>query len=112
MTTDAGAEWGATKPEADLVACLSELAEGIWVITTASGASYVLDLEKRTCTRVLGRLVGRPADRALLRRDGEPVRLVGVARCDIGAPMRLLVQDRPDRLTYRTTTPVVRIERA
>lgn len=101
-----------TPSEPVLVASLSDLAEGTWVVRTESGTAYVLDMEHRTCTRILGDMSTRPDGRAALRRDGEELHLVGVVRCAVGERAVFLVQVRADALTHRTTTTVLSIERA
>lgn len=89
------------------------ISEGVWEVTTASGAIYVLDFEECTLLRTHGEhQVDWPL--AELRKDGEAVTFVTMDRCEPGRRMRLLlsgVNPDPGVYTWRETTPVVSIRR-
>lgn len=84
---------------------------GRWQVTTET-STYLLDLEERLATRVPDAGAGPPPGLAgppiaSLRRDHEPVRIVEVVTCTIGAPLRLLLDIRRDGIfTVRTSTIV------
>jgi hypothetical protein len=87
----------------------------VLVVTTQS-ATYVLDTGDGWVVR--GRAdapVTVDHDVAALRRDGEPMRLVGVEHLEVGRPMRLILTGLhpvAGVLTVRETTPVLAIEEA
>lgn len=89
--------------------------EGRFVVTTATGSQYVLDLTARTVKRVMAATA--PLIEYLdvgfsqLRRDGEPLELLMLESCSVGAPARYWIQVRDDHIvTLRTTSPVVHID--
>lgn len=71
-----------------------------------SSSTYLVDLEE-------GWVARRPGHgAALLRRDAEPLRLLGLARpIYLGEPMCMVVTGLVDHstITFRRTTPVVEI---
>jgi hypothetical protein len=89
--------------------------EGRYVVTTATGSQYELDLTTRTVRR---QVAATPpivdfldAGFSQLRRDGETVELLILEACAVGASARYWVQIRTDHIpTLRMTSPVVRIE--
>lgn len=85
-------------------------ADGVYLVETES-ASYVLDLVEGTSTRYPQADVD--VESAQLRKDGEQVPLLAVARCTLGEPLTLVlaVSDEPDVITVRETTLVQRLER-
>ncbi len=87
---------------------------GRFLVTTATGSHYVLDLTARTVTRkmaVTEPLVGYlDAWISQLRRDGESLELLLLESCALGEPARFWIQVRDDHIvTLRTTSHVVRI---
>ena len=88
---------------------LTNSSKGLWSVETLSGSNYLLDLDSRVLLR--------QADPATdgdntLRRDGEPIRLIRLLRCEVGDHMLLLVNlSVPGVLwTTRVSTTVLRIE--
>jgi hypothetical protein len=88
---------------------------GRYLVTTATGSHYVLDLTARTVKR---KMAGSAplvdyldAGFSQLRRDGEKLELLMLETCTVGARVRYWVQVREDHIpTIRMTSPVVRIE--
>lgn len=77
--------------------------DGVFVVTTADGVAYRLDMNKRQVTRTVK--VG-PGVRAVL--DPESAALVAVATCRVGAPMVLLIdRDIPGVLFTRRASATV-----
>jgi hypothetical protein len=68
---------------------LNSLPTGRFNVTTASGASYLLDMDARTSVRTAN------SSRAH-RRDGKPLHLDFVVECILGQPLMLSV-GKPDR---------------
>lgn len=100
---------------ADPTCDLSTAIDGVHHVATASGSTYVIDLDHATLVRLTGT---SPADwdsSAPMRRDADTVDLIFVMKCRIGEPAVLLVDLRLQRdgvaLTTRTTTPVTSITR-
>lgn len=60
---------------------------GVYRVRTTSGASYVLDLTRRTFSRERG----LTDFSAKLRRDSEEAILREVVQCEVGASMVLLI---------------------
>ncbi len=88
---------------------LTNSSKGLWSVETLSGSNYLLDLDSRVLLR--------QADPATdgdntLRRDGEPIRLIRLLRCEVGDNMILVVGlNVPGVLwTTRVSTTVLRIE--
>ncbi|MFJ4166848.1 hypothetical protein ACIPY5_14955 [Microbacterium sp. NPDC089698] len=104
-----------TQPEA--VAQLRIDDGGTWVVTTASGSMYMLDLDARTVIRLaLDDPHDQAADSAGLRRDGEELTLVGFVGdlLVVGAPAVLIIHGASETLaatTFRATTAVAEIRR-
>ena len=90
--------------------------KGRYLISTATGSHYCLDLDNKTLIRRMA--VAQPiedfldVDPSTLRRDGETVDLLTIEHCRVGESARLWIQIRPDAVTLRTTSPVVSIEPA
>ncbi len=85
---------------------------GLWFVSTQH-SGYVLDLEHPTLIRIPGTLIRGEvaASAADLRRDGEPIPLLGVHHFRLGDPLVMTIQVRPDGIpTLRTTTPVTCVE--
>lgn len=89
--------------------------EGRYLVTTATGSQYELDLTARTVRR---RMAATPpiidfleVGFSQLRRDGETVELLMLESCIVGASARYWLQIRADHIpTFRMTSPVMRIE--
>lgn len=89
--------------------------KGAYLVTTATGSRYVLDLDNRTASRQMAATAPRKdfldVDLSRLRRDGQTLELLMVEDCRVGEPAKLWLQVRTDAaVTLRTTSPVVRIE--
>ncbi|WP_231454101.1 hypothetical protein [Arthrobacter sp. AK04] len=87
---------------------------GRYLVTTATGSHYVLDLTARTVKRA--KAATAPLREYMdvgfsqLRRDGEGLELLMLELCAVGVPARYWIQVRDDHIvTLRTTSPVVRI---
>jgi hypothetical protein len=88
---------------------------GRYLVTTATGSQYVLDMTARTVSR---RMAATPplieyldAGFSRLRRDGETLELLMLESCAVGDSARYWIQVRADHIpTLRMTSPVVRIE--
>jgi hypothetical protein len=88
---------------------------GRYLLTTATGSQYVLDLTARTVSR---RMAATPplveyldAGFSQLRRDGETLELLMLESCAVGESARYWIQVRADHVvSLRTTSPVVRID--
>ncbi|MCO4263727.1 hypothetical protein NG697_12475 [Pseudarthrobacter sp. MDT3-26] len=88
---------------------------GRYLVVTATGSHYVLDLTSRTLQRQMAATPPvtdyREAGVSQLRRDGETVELLMIERCMVGEPAIYFLQIRQDHVpTERMTSPVVRIE--
>lgn len=88
---------------------------GRYLVTTATGSQYVLDLSARTLKRQMAATAPvvdyLDAGFSQLRRDGERIELLMLEVCAVGASARYWVQVRDDHVpTLRTTSPVVRID--
>jgi hypothetical protein len=88
---------------------------GRYLVTTATGSHYVLDLTSRTVKRQMAASapVVNYLDAGLskLRRDGESVELLMLESCAVGASPRFWIQVRDDHIpTLRMTSPVMRID--
>jgi hypothetical protein len=100
--------------------CL-ECGNGVWAVGTLSGTVYVLDLEGMSQTRwpdmraveewtlgAGGPLLRRARDaeetmaRSRLRRDRDPVRLIGFRPVTLGEPMVMVIDVVGDGATYTT----------
>lgn len=85
---------------------------GLWFVSTRH-SGYVLDLEHPTLIRIPGPLIRgeAAASAANLRRDGEPIPLLGIHHFRLGEPLVMTIQVRTDAIpTLRTTTPVTYLE--
>lgn len=88
---------------------------GRYLLTTATGSRYILDLEARALSRTMAATSPREdhvvAGVSRLRRDGEPIELLMLEACEVGAMGRFWLQIRTDHVpTLRETSPIVRIE--
>lgn len=88
---------------------------GCYLVTTATGSRYVLDLTARTVSRHMAAAAPivdyLEAGFSQLRRDGETLELLMLESCTVGASARYWIQVRHDHIpTLRITSPVVRIE--
>lgn len=88
---------------------------GRYVVTTATGSRYTLDLTARTVKRQMAATAPLvdflDAGFSQLRRDGETLELLMLEACAVGASARYWIQVRDDHIpTLRTTSPVVRID--
>lgn len=88
-----------------LTASIDNQTTGRWVVTTESGARYLLNLNRRWVSRE-----PEPSS-TRMRRDNSAVGLVELVRCKVGDQMRLIVNIRQDGIfTIRYTTPVINIK--
>ncbi|ASD21705.1 hypothetical protein B7495_06030 [Cryobacterium sp. LW097] len=88
---------------------LADDATGCYVVTTASGTRYWIDLERR----LLRRVTSPVAQSSLrLRQDGADIDLLEIVHCHVGQPMVLMINLNVPGvwLTTRETTPVRRID--
>lgn len=76
---------------------------GTWQVNTRSGSSYILDLDNMTQKRCFP-MHG-------MRRDWDAVPLLSLEPVDVPHPMVMVIQVVEDRLTVRTTSPVMSIRR-
>jgi len=77
--------------------------DGVFVVSTADGVAYRLDMDKRQVTRTVE---VRAGVHAVL--DPESAALVAVATCRVGAPMVLLIdRDIPGVFFTRRTSATV-----
>jgi hypothetical protein len=88
---------------------------GRYLVTTATGSQYVLDLTARTVKRQMAATAPiveyLDAGFSQLRRDGETLELLMLESCKVGASARYWIQVRDDHIpTLRMTSPVVRID--
>ncbi len=88
---------------------------GCYLVTTATGSQYVLDLTARTVKRQMAGtapiVAYLDAGFSQLRRDGETLELLMLESCKVGASARYWIQVRHDHIpTVRMTSPVVRID--
>ncbi len=87
---------------------------GRYLVTTATGSQYVMDLTARTVKRQMAAtapIVELDAGFSQLRRDGETLELLMLESCKVGASARYWIQVRDDHIpTLRMTSPVVRID--
>lgn len=81
-------------------------------VSTESGTTYVLDLDRSVVTRLPASLdvAGPHARSAVLRRDGDEIRLLQPPAVTVGAPMVLWLDvTRDGTPSMRVTTPVVAV---
>lgn len=92
-----------------MVASLADQESGCFLVTTVSGATYQLDLDRRQLRRSVGPVL---PSQLRLRRDGEDVDLIEIVLCEVGRPMVLLISlNLPGIwLTTRESSNVVRID--
>ncbi|MCD4849701.1 hypothetical protein LN996_02625 [Arthrobacter sp. AK01] len=88
---------------------------GRFLISTATGSQYVLDLTGRTMERHGSVNAPIPEFQVVeltqLRRDGDVLDLLMVVSCIVGESAQFWIQIREDHVpTLRTTSPVVSIE--
>lgn len=85
---------------------LSDTTAGRFAVLTQSGSIYTLDMDER----VFERDVASPEHD--LRRDGDLVHLMAMISCEVGEPMKLVIDLNVPGVDYttRTTTPVVLIQ--
>ncbi|MGG5171258.1 hypothetical protein ACQR35_03630 [Pseudarthrobacter sp. J1738] len=88
---------------------------GRYIVTTATGSRYLLDLTARTLKRHMAATAPiveyLDAGFSQLRRDGEELELLLLESCLVGASARYWVQVRDDDIpTLRVTSPVLRID--
>lgn len=88
---------------------------GRFLVTTATGSQYVVNLDDRTISRKMAATAPLvdflDAGFSQLRRDGEALELLMLESCEVGGPVLFWIQVRNDRIpTFRMTSPVVGIE--
>lgn len=83
------------------------------LVISTSSSTHVIDVAARTVLRspdtgggCAPSATARPVVPATLRRDHEPVALLGLGRVRHGQPAKLLLALAPGRVTVRRTTPV------
>lgn len=89
--------------------------KGKYLVTTATGSQYLLDMTSRTLHRKMAATAPindfLEAGFSKLRRDDEVLALHMIERCIVGESARYYIQVREDHIvTLRMTSPVVRIE--
>lgn len=89
--------------------------KGVYLVTTATGSHYCLDLDNRTASRRMAATAPLvdflDVGLSRLRRDDETLELLMVEECRVGEPAKLWLQVRTDAVvTLRTTSPIVQIE--
>lgn len=94
---------------------LSNDDKGRYLVTTATGSQYLLDMNARTLHRSMAATAPLTdflkAGFSKLRRDGEAVDLHMIEHCVVGESARYYIQVREDHIaTLRMTSPVVSIE--
>lgn len=100
--------------ESDVGATVESLMDevaGQWLISTASGSKYYVDLDLMLFSRIaLTRAENELA--APLRRDGEPVAILEIRECTVGKRGIFLIdlQWPLVAMTLRQTTEIVSIE--
>jgi hypothetical protein len=88
-----------------------DTAHGRYLVLTASGSLYEIDLDQKTLCR-------RPSPGDLsqdtLRRDGQNVELLELRECTVGRRMIVVIDLRWERVpsTTRVSTPVIVITAA
>jgi len=85
-----------------------------YLVTTATGSQYLLDLTARTVHRAMAATAPLveylDVGLSRLRRDGESLGLLMLESCTVGWPAQYWLQIRADHVaTLRTTSPVVNI---
>jgi len=90
------------------VGSLTNRSQSFWSVETVSGSSNLLDLDNR----VVLRQAETAAEDGTLRRDGDPIRLICLQRCEVGDSMILLLDLCVPGVdfTTRISTMVIRIE--
>ena len=88
---------------------------GRFLVTTATGSQYVVNLDDRTIARKMAATAPSvdflDAGFSQLRRDGEALGLLLLESCEIGSSAVFWIQVRDDHLpTVRMTSPVICIE--
>jgi hypothetical protein len=88
---------------------MSAPSKGRWQVTTETSV-YRLDLDANLVTRVPDAGAGTPPGMspvsiASLRRDHEPIALLELLECEVGAPLRMILDIRLDGIaTLRVST--------
>ncbi len=93
----------------DIPVYLTPESKGVWWVTTISGAVHIWDFDSMTITRA------RPCEHTGMRWDGDPVGIVTVVEYPRVGQGFGVVLDTPgvqDMVTIRTSSDVLRIERA
>lgn len=100
-----------------MIAGLTNESIGTFLVTTATGSAYEFDLGPtyRSITRHKAQFDAAEgfADvpTSTLRRDGQPIELLMIEQCTVGARARLWLQVRSDSIpTVRDTSPIMKIE--
>jgi hypothetical protein len=106
----------AHRHDADIDVCMG--CTGQWTLRTASGATYVLDLDARTALRTSRPVrLGHDADvDRSLRRDGQPVPLLDMEPVRVGEPAVLTLAGlvagiSANAVTFRRTSTVTVVRR-
>jgi hypothetical protein len=90
---------------------MAEPKSGRWQVTTEASL-YLIDLDAQSVTRIpdagAGTLPGEtPVAMASLRRDHQPIPLLELIQCELGKPLRMLLDIRCDGIaTLRVSTLV------
>lgn len=96
-------------PQDDSLERVLDEMEGVFVVATADGTMFQLDMDQRLVTRSAE---VSPGVRVVI--DPTPASLLTVATCRLGAPMVLLIDRNVPgvRFTRRATAIVIRIDAA
>lgn len=94
---------------------ISNEGTGRFLVTTATGSEYVVNLDDRTISRKMATTAPLvdflDAGLSQLRRDGELLELLMLESCEVGSSAVFWIQVRDDHIpTFRRTSPVVCIE--
>lgn len=94
---------------------LSNDDKGQYLVTTATGSQYLLDMKARTAHRTMAATAPLndflAAGFSKLRREGEVLDLHMIEHCVVGESARYYIQVREDLMaTLRMTSPVVSME--
>jgi hypothetical protein len=94
---------------------ISNDSTGRFLVTTATGSQYVVNLDDHTITRKMAAtaplLDFLDAGFSQLRREGEALELLMLESCEVRGPALFWIQVRNDHIpTFRMTSPVVGIE--
>jgi hypothetical protein len=95
-----------------IVDTLMDSVSGRFLFRTEAGTEYLIDLDRKTLTRVPYVVEAAPALTAQLRRDYVPVELLRIYDCTVGrsAHFALNLGEATGVTTLRSTSPVESID--